>query len=751
MNLDSNNIKKVYLKFLIFSILLVLTYVSIDYLFYANTAQKVALNNATNKIKEREKVFNNFINHSKDALYALRDNKYFKLYLENKENKENVEDIFLTFSNSQKNFMQLRYIDKNGFEKIRIDRDRENNTINLIAKNKLQNKSTRYYFADSIKKPYEKVWFSPLDLNMEKGKIQMPYNSTLRAILPIKHNNEFVGIVIINYFMNDFLNSYLNLSLYDSILFDSDGYILKHYDSSKDWSFYRKEKFNISKEYKSEYKQIMSDKPFKSDDFTTNSLNIQTGNHLYLLLKLKDSYVKNQQIEQIEHYIIVAGTTFILSLIIGFLIGRRFASLLNVIEGKNKEQKSLLSLFDQGDSVLFKWNNDENSSLNYVSSNVENLLGYTRDELLSSQIIYSECIFKDDLNRMSAEIKDAKESADDFIKHEPYRIITKDGNIKWVLNYTVLGKNTKGNIIHSLGYVIDITEREEIYRNLQKFIDTQDNIVILTNGKTMNFANKQFFDFLSFKNLDEFQMNNQCICEFFIENDRFFHLGKIDNDENWVEVIQTLQPSNRIVSMIDSNSIIHAFSVTINKFDEILQIISFTDISQTILEHIELEKKTIHDKLTGAYNREYFEQNHQRLINEYTNSGNKFGLALLDIDFFKLVNDNYGHDVGDDVLVQFVKTVQKHSRGDDIFIRWGGEEFILILKVSSSEGLKIALEHIRKILEVEKYEVVGQKTCSIGGTIYQDGEDIEKTIKRADNGVYAAKDSGRNKVVIIEL
>ncbi|WP_373069740.1 diguanylate cyclase domain-containing protein [Sulfurimonas sp.] len=290
---------------------------------------------------------------------------------------------------------------------------------------------------------------------------------------------------------------------------------------------------------------------------------------------------------------------------------------------------------------------------------------------------------------------------------------------------------------------------ESAYKNLEKFIDSQDNIVILTDGEELLFANKKFFNYLGYDNLEQFKKYHNCICELFIENDRFFHLGKIKEDENWLNVIQTLPHTERIVSMLVNDLNPHAFSVTANHYDENTLIVTFTDISQTVLEHIRLEKKAIHDKLTDAYNREFFELNYNKLIHNFKEQGYQLGLALLDIDHFKDVNDTYGHDVGDEVLIQFVNTINKYSRNDDYLIRWGGEEFIFILKVTSFEALEKALEHLRKVIEIQEFNKVGKKTCSIGGTVYRDNEDISQTIKRADEAVYEAKAKGRNKVVLL--
>lgn len=523
--------------------------------------------------------------------------------------------------------MQLRYLDKDGYEKIRIDRDRINGSSFIVSKEKLQNKANRYYFADSKTKPLEKVWFSPLDLNMEQGKVQQPFNPTLRAMLPIKHNDQFAGILIVNYFMEDFLNNFVHLSLYDTILFDSKGNIFRHYDSSKNWSSYTQTKDSIKTLFPDYFTTILSDELTNTDQFVSNQLNLPLGNQLYLLLQIKEKYIKDEQIKLFKHYFIVGTFTFLISLIVATFIVRKFNTLIEKLDKK-----------------------------------------------------------------------------------------------------TIELANTN--------------------KNLEKFIDSQDNIVLLTDGKTAKFANKKFFDFLGFEDLKDFKEHHECICEFFMENDRFFHLGKIDEDQNWVDVMKTLPHSERIVSMLGADFIPHAFSISLNKFNDELLIISFSDISQTMLEHIHLEEKTIKDKFTGAYNREFFEQNIHNYITQYNSSSSKLAIALLDIDHFKSVNDNYGHDVGDAVLVQFVETVQRYSRQDDIFIRWGGEEFVLILKVKSSEDLQRALDHLRSAIEIQEFPTVGKKTCSIGGTLFQEGEDILTTIKRADEGTYEAKENGRNMVVI---
>jgi diguanylate cyclase (GGDEF)-like protein len=262
------------------------------------------------------------------------------------------------------------------------------------------------------------------------------------------------------------------------------------------------------------------------------------------------------------------------------------------------------------------------------------------------------------------------------------------------------------------------------------------------------FANKKFYSFFGYRDLTEFNASQSNISEFFIEKEHFFHPGKITEGTDWVEQISTLIDSKRVVSMRDINHQMHAFSVTVTDYGDQGNIVSFTDISETMSEHLALEEKTIHDQLTGAYNREYLEQKQARLISSFSQSRQHMGLALIDIDHFKAVNDSHGHDIGDKVLKQFVQIIQQNSRADDIVIRWGGEEFVLILRVNSEENLKCVLENLRKTVASVTFSKAGHQTCSIGGTIHRHDEPINETIKRADEALYQAKNSGRNNVVL---
>ncbi len=285
--------------------------------------------------------------------------------------------------------------------------------------------------------------------------------------------------------------------------------------------------------------------------------------------------------------------------------------------------------------------------------------------------------------------------------------------------------------------------------NLQHLLDEQENIVILSSGELITYANQKFFDFFNIKSLNEFLVEYKCVCEKFIEDDRFFHLGKLEDPKDWVQAIRLLPKSKSIVAMMGEDLQLHSFSLSISIYEHNIYILSFSDISATMIEQMKLREKTLHDTLTNTYNREYFEQNIKQIKIDYTKTGNQLALCMLDIDFFKKVNDTYGHDIGDKVLIELVDTINRFSRKEDILIRWGGEEFIMIFKIHSQEALALVLENLRQAIEKHLFKRVKNITCSLGCSIYIPNEAIENTIKRADEALYRAKDSGRNRIIIL--
>ena len=185
-------------------------------------------------------------------------------------------------------------------------------------------------------------------------------------------------------------------------------------------------------------------------------------------------------------------------------------------------------------------------------------------------------------------------------------------------------------------------------------------------------------------------------------------------------------------------------------FDENGDIKEYTSIRQDITDKKRVEELSITDQLTKLNNRLKLEEVFNTEIERSKRYKQEFSMILLDIDHFKLVNDNYGHDVGDETLKDVARILSKSVRATDIVGRWGGEEFIVVASQTNLKQTMILAEKIRKNIEDHKFKVIGTKTSSFGVSTFKSNDTQETLVKRADDALYKAKDGGRNCVVTLE-
>jgi len=167
-----------------------------------------------------------------------------------------------------------------------------------------------------------------------------------------------------------------------------------------------------------------------------------------------------------------------------------------------------------------------------------------------------------------------------------------------------------------------------------------------------------------------------------------------------------------------------------------------------------LKETTTVDALTGLLNRRFLGDSEDTLASGILRRGSLMGVLMLDIDFFKQVNDTYGHETGDKVLIQVASILKGSVRRADVVIRYGGEEFLILLMEVSETAIKKVAEKIRKAVEAASFPVPGgvlKKTISIGTAIFpNDTDNFWKCVKYADVALYRAKETGRNRVVVFE-
>ena len=167
-------------------------------------------------------------------------------------------------------------------------------------------------------------------------------------------------------------------------------------------------------------------------------------------------------------------------------------------------------------------------------------------------------------------------------------------------------------------------------------------------------------------------------------------------------------------------------------------------------EHLEEQRqKALIDPLTGLPNRAAWSERLDHEISEWQQHGNTLMLAMLDLDHFKRINDNYGHLAGDKVLKLIASVLRKRLRGTDFIARFGGEEFVLLMPSTvPAAGMKL-LEYLRASIEACPFHFKGERvtiTISMGLTAFKPGEHSDLVLKRADQALYRAKNAGRNRV-----
>ncbi|MGE4497576.1 MAG: PAS domain-containing protein [Deferribacterales bacterium] len=184
--------------------------------------------------------------------------------------------------------------------------------------------------------------------------------------------------------------------------------------------------------------------------------------------------------------LLIAEKTFlffalsVLLFVILYLIMRKgFESFLRYYSERNSELDTLYALFDEGSTVIFRWNNNLNWDVTFCTGNVKNVFGYTSGEFCSGAVKYVSVVHKADLGRVISEVKNAAESNVRSFIHEPYRITAKDGGVRWVLDSTKVIRDESGKALHFLGYICDITD---LYSETEKLRETMSRYSLASDA-----------------------------------------------------------------------------------------------------------------------------------------------------------------------------------------------------------------------------------------------------------------------------
>jgi len=161
----------------------------------------------------------------------------------------------------------------------------------------------------------------------------------------------------------------------------------------------------------------------------------------------------------------------------------------------------------------------------------------------------------------------------------------------------------------------------------------------------------------------------------------------------------------------------------------------------------EIKRLSEEDYLTKLYNRRIINEIIEKEIIRSSRYNSAFAIILMDIDDFKIINDTFGHNTGDKVLVQFSNTLKQTIRDADIAGRWGGEEFLVVCPETNLDGAISLAEKLRANIENSEFKNAGHVTASFGVSGIRHGDNVKSLINRADKSLYSAKEAGKNTVV----
>ena len=300
-------------------------------------------------------------------------------------------------------------------------------------------------------------------------------------------------------------------------------------------------------------------------------------------------------------------------------------------------------------------------------------------------------------------------------------------------------------------FVISALMAVALYLNMRQksyyrdILNYEQEVVLVTDGNRMIDANRQLFKY--FPDVDGKKV--KCICDFFEAGPGL--LQKMMGDTLWIDyVVANPQQQHKVLTRIDGIERVFNLRATFLGSNKNVYVAVLSDITQLENLNNKLHAQSRSDDLTGLGNRLSFNETLERESLLSIREQKPLSIILFDIDYFKKVNDSFGHLIGDDVLADLAKLVKTEIRASDLIFRIGGEEFMLLMPNQNSKEALALAEKIRCSVVKCHFKKVGSITISLGVTEYKSNEHLNDLLARVDKALYKAKDNGRNQTQLIE-
>jgi len=310
-------------------------------------------------------------------------------------------------------------------------------------------------------------------------------------------------------------------------------------------------------------------------------------------------------------------------------------------------------------------------------------------------------------------------------------------------------KNSMIALIEKVSSGIFLERENEAYRKiLQYIINSKNTLSLLIRGREAYFASRSFLQLFGVESVEELNSKFSSILDMFsISDEDLKQLNITLNSHQECSLysyMMSLKEKDRIITLQDIYGDLRKFYVNIAKMNKNYCLVNLTDFTNIDKEIKSVVERIYIDGLTKIYNRNKLEEVFEYEVKQYKREQHPFCIALFDIDHFKNFNDTYGHIVGDEILVLLTKTIHENIRESDLFVRWGGEEFVILFTNTTLQDALKSAEKLREVVESVEHDIAGNITVSFGLTEFKEDDNINTLFLRADAAMYEAKKSGRN-------
>jgi len=256
-----------------------------------------------------------------------------------------------------------------------------------------------------------------------------------------------------------------------------------------------------------------------------------------------------------------------------------------------------------------------------------------------------------------------------------------------------------------------MNEIKDAYTLIQTIVDTQENMVVVIEDEKPILMNKSFRDFFGVSSLEQYNRDFGAFVNNFVPHPSYFHTGKIEEGETWVEALNSLEDKDKIVSMLSKSHEPRAFGVKIDDMHDVYTVLAFEDISANLIKCIMIENDMNMDKTSGAYTKDYFLHTAEILQDGASYNEKDIGLSLLHL-----------YDADEDELRSAVSKIKAVIRQNDILVKWAGDILLLAYLVEEEEN---AVRFTKKIHSLMPY-----RSSSAVVSLVKKGEKIPNAIHR---------------------